>query len=332
MAIFTTEALEFLRTHHGIATAAELQRCGMSSPAVRSLIESGNLAAVLKGVYRIPAVTLDEAARCAAVCAAHPTLAISGPTAGRLWGLRRLPRDHRIHVLAPPASHPSIAPWVVAYRTAAVHPCDVVQRPDGINVTSRARTALDLARFVPPTDLLSIIEQVIRDGDLHEDELRCGCCRLDVVPATMDPAVPRAARQPVAWRCSGVARRSCARRCARRGRPCGSRAPVPHRSARLRSGSVRSGRSCCETGHRSRSAPHPPRDSGSPATGRGPRCSGRQDRLDRRACRRGRLRRRPSCDRRADRPTRCIARQHAMSLRVDRSRGNSSRSAAPPKR
>lgn len=171
MATFTTEALEFLRTHHGIATTAELQRCGMSSPAVRSLIESGNLTTVLKGVYRIPAVTLDEAARCTAVCAAHPVLAISGPTAGRLWGLRRLPRDHRIHVLAPPASHPSIAPWVVAYRTAAVHPCDVVQRPDGINVTSRARTALDLARFVPPTDLLSIIEQVIRDGGLDEDEL-----------------------------------------------------------------------------------------------------------------------------------------------------------------
>lgn len=172
MAIFTTEALEFLRTHHGIATSAELQQCGLTAPAVRSLIDAGNLTAVLKGVYRIPAVTLDEAARCAAVCAAHPSIAISGPTAGRLWGLRRLPRDHRIHVLAPPASHPSIAPWVVPYRTAAVHPADVMRRSDGINVTSRARTALDLARFVGPTDLLSIIEQVIRDGDHTDDELR----------------------------------------------------------------------------------------------------------------------------------------------------------------
>ena len=172
MAVFTTEALEFLRTHHGVATAAELQECGLSAPAVRSLIEAGNLAAVLKGVYRIPAVTLDEAAKCAAVCAAHPTLAISGPTAGRLWGLRRLPRDHRIHVLAPPASNPSIVPWVVPYRTAAFHPCDVVHRPDGINVTSRARTALDLARLVPTADLLSIIEQVIHDGALADDELR----------------------------------------------------------------------------------------------------------------------------------------------------------------
>jgi hypothetical protein len=172
VAVFTTEALEFLRSHHGVATAAELQQCGLSAPAVRSLLEAGNLASVLKGVYRIPAVTLDEPARCAAVCAAHPLLAISGPTAGRLWGLRRLPRDPRIHVLAPPASHPSIAPWVVPYRTAAVNPRDVVRRPDGINVTSRARTALDLARFVPSSDLLSIIEQVIHDGAVSEEELR----------------------------------------------------------------------------------------------------------------------------------------------------------------
>ena len=172
MAIFTTEALEFLRTHHGVATAAELQRCGLTAPAVRSLIDAGNLAAVLKGVYRIPAVTLDEAARCAAVCAAHPSIAISGPTAGRLWGLRRVPRDHRVHVLAPPASHPSIAPWVVPYRTSAVHESDIVRRPDGINVTSRARTALDLARSVSSTDLLSIIEQVLHDGQLTDGDLR----------------------------------------------------------------------------------------------------------------------------------------------------------------
>ena len=173
MAIFTTESLEFLRTHHGVATSFELQQCGLSAPAVRSLVEAGNLVAVVKGVYRIPAVALDESARCAAICAAHPDVAISGPTAGRLWGLRRLPRDQRIHLLAPPASHPTVSSWVVPYRTAAFHPEDVVRRPDGIAVTSRGRTALDLARFVSVTDLLSIIEQVLRDGKL-DGRLRGG--------------------------------------------------------------------------------------------------------------------------------------------------------------
>jgi len=172
VAIFTTESLEFLRTHHGVATSFELQQCGLSAPAVRSLVEAVNLVAVVKGVYRIPAVAFDESARCVAIRAAHLDVAISGPTAGRLWGLRRLPRDQRIHVLAPPASHPTVSSWVVPYRTAAFHPEDVVRRPDGIAVTSRGRTALDLARFVSVTDLLSIIEQVLRDGKLDDNDLR----------------------------------------------------------------------------------------------------------------------------------------------------------------
>jgi very-short-patch-repair endonuclease len=61
---------------------------------------------------------------------------------------------------------------VIPYRTAAFHPGDVLRRPDGIAVTSRARTALDLARWVVGTDLLSIIEQVMRDGQLTDSDLR----------------------------------------------------------------------------------------------------------------------------------------------------------------
>jgi very-short-patch-repair endonuclease len=77
-----------------------------------------------------------------------------------------------VHVLAPPASQPSIEPWVVPYRTRAFHPSDVVHRTDGIRHTGRARTALDLARFVGPTDLLSIVEQTMHDGRLDDADLR----------------------------------------------------------------------------------------------------------------------------------------------------------------
>lgn len=172
MAHFTPASLEFLRCHHGVAASADLQRCGLSAPAIRSLAEAGNLVIAFKGVYRLPAITFDELSKCAAICAAHPEVAIGGPTAGRLWGLRRLPRDRRIHLLAPPASHPTITRWVVPYRTAAFHPEDIVVRPDGIAITSRARTALDLSRYVGSADLLSIIEQVMHDDPVSDAELR----------------------------------------------------------------------------------------------------------------------------------------------------------------
>jgi len=169
---FTKEVLDHLEAHHGIASRAQLDAAGLSTQTVRRMVDSGNLVQVLKGVYRMPAVPFDELARCAAVCAGHSDVAISGPTAGRLWGFRRLPRDHRVHVLATPASHPTIAPWVVPYRTAAVHADDFVVRRDGIVVTSRERTALDLTRMVDRQDLRSIIEQAMHDGSLDEDKLR----------------------------------------------------------------------------------------------------------------------------------------------------------------
>jgi hypothetical protein len=61
---------------------------------------------------------------------------------------------------------------VLPYRTAAFHPEDVEVRPDGISVTSRQRTALDLARTLESVDLLSVIEQAMRDGRLDIDDMR----------------------------------------------------------------------------------------------------------------------------------------------------------------
>lgn len=172
MTVFSVESLSYLRSHHGVASGRELGDVGISPSNLRRLIEAGNLVPVFRNVYRMPAVPFDELARCAAVCAAHPAAVVSGPTAGRVWRLRRLPSDRRVHILAPPRSHPSVEPWVVPYRTRAFHPDDVVRRADGIAVTGRARTALDLARFVSSTDLLSIVEQVASEGRLTDDDLR----------------------------------------------------------------------------------------------------------------------------------------------------------------
>lgn len=169
---FTRAALAHFESHHGVASSRDLADLGLSSHAIRTLVAAGNLESILPNAYRLPAVPFDEPARCAAVCAAHPEVVISGPTAGRLWDLRRLPPDRRIHVLAPPASQPTVVSWVVPYRTAAFHHDDVHVRADGIRVTGRARTALDLARTLPPADLLSVIEQAMHDGRLTPDEMR----------------------------------------------------------------------------------------------------------------------------------------------------------------
>lgn len=171
MAHLTPAAHHHFATHHGVASIRQLIECGMTRHEIKRLTELGSLDLVIQGAYRTPSVDFDELARCAAISIAHPDSVIAGPTAGRLWGFRRLPADRRIHVISPPASHPTSCDWVVPYRTAAIESDDIVERPDGIRVTTRPRTAFDLARFVSPFNLRSIIEQAMHDGHHSADEM-----------------------------------------------------------------------------------------------------------------------------------------------------------------
>jgi very-short-patch-repair endonuclease len=166
------EVIDHFAQHHGIASRARLVELGLTRDRIIGLQHAGTLVGVLKGVYWIPVVPFNEAARCVAVCAAHDDAVIAGPTAGRLWCLRRLPPDRRIHVIVRPHRQPSIEPWIVPYRTNAIRGEDVIDRADGIRLTTRARTALDLARHLGDVDLLSVIEQVANDDGLDDDDLR----------------------------------------------------------------------------------------------------------------------------------------------------------------
>ncbi len=162
------EAHRWFATQHGVASVGQLRSTGLSTRQIERLADVGAIVSVLRGAYRSASRELDEYGRCAAVCLARPEVAIAGPTAGRLWGFRRLPHDRRIHVIAPPAAQPAIAPWVATYRTAAIHDHDVVEHTGGIRFTSRERTVFDLARTLGHDDLLSLIEQAMHDGRLDD--------------------------------------------------------------------------------------------------------------------------------------------------------------------
>lgn len=171
MTHFSPAVHRLLADQHGVIGTHQLHAAGHAERQVRRLREHGELIAIIRGAYRTPNVHLDELGRCAAVCVARPELTIAGPTAGRLWGLRSLPADHRIHTIAPPRSQPAEAPWIVPYRTAAIHERDIVERTDAIRVTSPARTTFDLARWLRDDALLSVIEQAIRDHRVTAEEL-----------------------------------------------------------------------------------------------------------------------------------------------------------------
>lgn len=164
MSALNRPVLEWTANHHTVVSDADLSRLGVSRSQRRGLVGQEVLERVLDGAYRFPGSPNDELARCVAACLRPNGLIVAGPTAGRIWGLRRMPRNGRVHVIAPPASNPSVEPWLKPYRTSLIDPLHVVQRPDGIRLTCPPRTVVDLTRYLSDSDLLSVIDQVESEG------------------------------------------------------------------------------------------------------------------------------------------------------------------------
>ena len=151
----------WMRSHQATVSRAFLEESGVTAHQRRRLVEHGVLERVVHGGYRFAGIDADELTKCAALCASRPRLVVAGPTAGRLWKIRRSPNDRLVHVIAPPASQPCRQPWVRVYRTALLHDDEIVERPDGIRLTSPPRTLIDLTRYLANDALASAIESAL---------------------------------------------------------------------------------------------------------------------------------------------------------------------------
>jgi very-short-patch-repair endonuclease len=170
---------EWMRQHHSIVSSSALAALGVSNGQRRRLVGAGVLERVVDGAYRFAGRELDDLARSAAICTSRPQLTIAGPTAGRIWNIRRSPRDGFIYVIGPPGGQSCREPWVKLYRTALLHDDEIVCRRDGIRLTSPPRTVIDLTRFLSPVELASAIEWVLSERICTAATLRRLAGRLD---------------------------------------------------------------------------------------------------------------------------------------------------------
>src|SRR5687768_9726390 len=113
MTTFDPRVLAWLRAHHAtISTdAMRAARDGdapLSQRQRRRRVGDGSLRRLVDGAYLFTGGLEDEVARSAALCTSRPALVLCGPTAARLWELRRAPRDGLVHVIAPPHSNPCV--------------------------------------------------------------------------------------------------------------------------------------------------------------------------------------------------------------------------------
>lgn len=167
-----TESLKIAARQHGVIARDQLDGCGLTADQIAGLVADGVIVRIIDGAYRAASQFETEIARCAAVCLSRPGLTVSGPTAARLSGFRRSPVDGLVHVTAKPHAQPGRATWIRTYRTALLDNRDVITRTDGIRLTSRARTTVDMVRYATDAAVLSMVEQGIDQQWFSEQRLR----------------------------------------------------------------------------------------------------------------------------------------------------------------
>jgi hypothetical protein len=140
---------------HGVIARIQLLRLGLGRRAIAHRIEQGRLHIVHRGVYAVGHVRLTIHGRwMAAVLASGEGAGLSYRSAGMLWAVRRTERG-LIEVTSPRSGRS--LPGVQRHR--AELPGDEVTVHQGIPVTTVARTLLDLATVLNPTQLARAVNE-----------------------------------------------------------------------------------------------------------------------------------------------------------------------------
>lgn len=186
------------RSRHGLLTALDLTRSGVVGRARSVAFETGQLVTVHRGVYRLASHAESFEQRCTAACLAAPDAALSGPTAGRLWGLRKVHTED-VHVIARRAIR---LEGVATHRTVLLGAGDVTER-GAMRLLRPSRLLCDLAAHLDEAALESVLEQMIDRRLLSIESARAAARRfvapgrpgsvrlsrvLDSRPAFLQPA------------------------------------------------------------------------------------------------------------------------------------------------
>lgn len=99
----------------------------------------------------------------------------------------RVPGDELIHVTVPgdpgdPRDDLALE-GVVIHRVPHLHPDDVTTTPDGLPVTSVARTLVDLAECLPEDELRATFERARRKGLLDIAAVEASAARVEWRPS-----------------------------------------------------------------------------------------------------------------------------------------------------
>jgi very-short-patch-repair endonuclease len=149
----------WLSTHLGIINHGQLRQFGCTERNVGWMVSRGELVTVMPGVFRSAQWPMGRDQIMAAACARNSAALVAFTTAGQLWKMRRM-ADQLPHILVPHGCSPELD-GIVVHRCRRIDPVDIVQRADGIRLTSPPRTLFDSADMLGSEAALSVLEQLL---------------------------------------------------------------------------------------------------------------------------------------------------------------------------
>lgn len=171
MPSLTAPALVTLGRQFNVISVAQLAGAGVSRHHRELLIAAGVLEHVGQSVLRVVGAPTTLESRLAALCLQHPKGFVTGPTAGGLLGVRRMPRSSPVHFCLPHGARADLPPFVQLRQTTRWFEEHRRSLGNGIVVPSWARLAFDLSADLTEPDLASAIEQMLHRGDCTEEDL-----------------------------------------------------------------------------------------------------------------------------------------------------------------
>ena len=170
---------KLIESQHGVISRRQLLALGISMKTVDRRIATGRLHVVWRGVYAVGRPRLSRSGWwSAAVLACGEGAVLSHTSAAELWGIRKpnivneeeVDRPATIHVSVPADRTRRLA-GIVAHRRIAIGLRDRT-RSNGIPITSPARTLIDLAIVLQPSQLEAAVNAADKLDLIDPDALR----------------------------------------------------------------------------------------------------------------------------------------------------------------
>ena len=135
-------------------------------------LDRGTYRRVLRGVYADPALRLDhELVARAAALVMPPDAALAGRSAALWWGGRTAGVRDPVRVVVPSSSAWRGPRGVLVHRTD-LRPGDVIEKEEGVRVTTLERAAWDVAALEKLTDAVACLDAMAFAGELTDVALR----------------------------------------------------------------------------------------------------------------------------------------------------------------